>query len=165
MASQVELFSKFSSFPDEQHVKDVCKIGQGEAACRFLVGVPAAGGLRYECAKATTLQWTLNERANNNDLRSRGNNCGGILEFISQNEGLLEGHAVRSEEDGEERDANFKSLNYDGKGFGVGGFGSTVDFTVVSVRPRGIIFSFPFLGQAEVLFEEPAGSRETPSRA
>ncbi len=56
-----------------EHVKNVCKIGQGNACCRYLM--VGAGG--FECAKRTSLQVTLDMRVYNDTMVAQGDNCEG----------------------------------------------------------------------------------------
>ena len=56
-----------------KHVKDTCKIGQGQDCCRYLV----VGGQGFECAKYTDNKSLLDARAINGDMTARSNNCKG----------------------------------------------------------------------------------------
>jgi hypothetical protein len=58
---------------DDQHVKSVCKMGQGAACCRYLI--MSVGG--FECAKLTALKAHLDARVAKEDMRARGDNCPG----------------------------------------------------------------------------------------
>lgn len=60
-----------------QHLKNVCRGGQGEAACSFLV--IAKGGL--SCAKGTDLEHALYERRERKAIHSLGDNCSGPPDF------------------------------------------------------------------------------------
>lgn len=62
------------------HVKDVCKIGQGNACCRYLV----MGGGGFECAKHSSLRNVLDERVKSKTINAQGDNCPGY-EFFSKN--------------------------------------------------------------------------------
>jgi hypothetical protein len=56
-----------------EHIKDVCKIGQGHNCCRYLM--MGAGG--FECAKHGTLQALLDSRVEMETIVARGDNCEG----------------------------------------------------------------------------------------
>lgn len=56
-----------------EHVLNVCKIGQGNKCCRYLV----MGTEGFECAKGTSLQVHLDERVYNNTMTAQGDNCEG----------------------------------------------------------------------------------------
>ena len=56
-----------------KHVKDVCKIGQGNDCCRYLM----VGMDGFECAKNTELKHILDNRVEKNTITSRGDNCEG----------------------------------------------------------------------------------------
>lgn len=56
-----------------QHIKDICKIGQGVSCCRYLV----AGPKGLECAKVTDHKQVLDFRAATGTMTARSDNCGG----------------------------------------------------------------------------------------
>jgi len=56
-----------------EHIKNVCKIGQGNECCRYLV----MGGRGFECAKHTSLATTLDLRVETETIVARGDNCDG----------------------------------------------------------------------------------------
>lgn len=56
-----------------EHVKNVCKIGQGHDCCRYLV----MGAQGFECTKGTSLQVVLDARVYNNTITAQGDNCEG----------------------------------------------------------------------------------------
>ena len=56
-----------------EHVKNVCKIGQGHDCCRYLV----MGREGFECAKGTSLQPHLDTRVMTETITARGDNCEG----------------------------------------------------------------------------------------
>lgn len=56
-----------------EHVKNVCKIGQGNDCCRYLV----LGGNGFECAKHTELATLLDTRVKDNTITAQGDNCEG----------------------------------------------------------------------------------------
>lgn len=56
-----------------EHVKNVCKIGQGNDCCRYLI----LGTEGFECAKHTELAILLNSRVMAGTIVARGNNCEG----------------------------------------------------------------------------------------
>ncbi len=55
------------------HIKNVCKIGQGIECCRYLV----MGSDGFECVKGSQLAFTLDTRAESKTMNARGNNCEG----------------------------------------------------------------------------------------
>ena len=59
--------------PDDQWTREVCRIGQGEACCRYLTMAP--GG--WSCEKHTVLSFTLDARAAAGTINARGDNCPG----------------------------------------------------------------------------------------
>ena len=56
-----------------EHVKTVCKIGQGNDCCRYLV----MGSPGFECVKNTSLRSTLDSRVAMNAIVAQGDNCEG----------------------------------------------------------------------------------------
>lgn len=56
-----------------EQIKNICKIGQGNDCCRYLM--MGSGG--WECAKGTSLQRTLDIRAEFGKMTARGDNCEG----------------------------------------------------------------------------------------
>jgi hypothetical protein len=55
------------------HVKNVCKIGQGNTCCRYLV----IGTQGFECVKNTDMKDYLDSRVAMETMVARGNNCEG----------------------------------------------------------------------------------------
>jgi hypothetical protein len=55
------------------HVKNVCKIGQGNACCRYLV----ISGQGFECVKNTDMKAYLDSRVAMETMIARANNCDG----------------------------------------------------------------------------------------
>ena len=55
------------------HVIDVCKIGQGNDCCRYLI----VGGKGFECAKLTTIKATIDARVAANTFTAKADNCEG----------------------------------------------------------------------------------------
>ncbi|OGC62472.1 hypothetical protein A3J33_02270 [candidate division WWE3 bacterium RIFCSPLOWO2_02_FULL_53_10] len=60
-----------------EHVKLVCKIGQGQECCRYLLGSPEG----FECGKGGGFTELLNERAVNNSMAAQGDNCEGLYQL------------------------------------------------------------------------------------
>ena len=58
----------------EEHLREVCKIGQGKACCRYM-GVSD----RFECLKHSSVKDALDSRARNNTMTAQGDNCDGKL--------------------------------------------------------------------------------------
>jgi len=57
-----------------EHVQGVCKIGQGEACCRYLVMVPDTG---FECVKHEELANVIDAKVRQGSYHSKGDNCEG----------------------------------------------------------------------------------------
>lgn len=60
---------------DNKHLKEVCKIGQGEATCRYIVCSVDGFG----CAKNTNIKRVLDIRVEENAMTAKGDNCPGIV--------------------------------------------------------------------------------------
>jgi len=59
---------------DDQKIKEVCKLGQKEATCRYLMAGPAG----FECAKNTKIARALiDARVEAGDFVAQGDNCDG----------------------------------------------------------------------------------------
>jgi hypothetical protein len=56
-----------------EHVKNVCKVGQGNACCRYLV-ISADG---FECMKGTDMKAYLDARVAMETMVARADNCDG----------------------------------------------------------------------------------------
>lgn len=63
---------------DMTHIKSVCKIGQREKCCRYLI----MGQDGFECAKETSLKTTIDLRVNT--MNAQGDNCVGYDEYKKQ---------------------------------------------------------------------------------
>ena len=57
-----------------KQVEEVCKIGQGNDCCRYLL----AGSEGFECGKLTELKSVLDKRVTENTIIAQGDNCEGI---------------------------------------------------------------------------------------
>jgi len=55
------------------NLKDVCKIGQGAACCKFLL----CGSNGFECAKAEGWEFEILEKWNSTKV-AQGDNCSGL---------------------------------------------------------------------------------------
>lgn len=60
---------------DQDHVENVCKIGQGPATCRYLT--MGRGG--FSCEKHSELAMTIDAKVLNGQFTARGDNCAGRL--------------------------------------------------------------------------------------
>jgi len=60
---------------DKEHVREVCKIGQGASCCAFLT----AGMSGLECGKGTSVEALLRERRPT--MTAQGDNCAGPPDF------------------------------------------------------------------------------------
>jgi hypothetical protein len=58
-----------------QHLKEVCKIGQGNECCRYLTCGPQG----FQCAKCSSLKYQLDARVMSSTMNARGDNCEGIV--------------------------------------------------------------------------------------
>ncbi len=90
-----KLFETLLAFPTEEQVKNVCQPGQGEKTCRYLT---AGGRPLWYCAKASSLKAALDERVAKGTMKARGDNCGGLLGLIMDNQEDLVGKKVEYKE-------------------------------------------------------------------
>lgn len=60
---------------DEKTLKEVCKVGQGEACCRYIL----LDGKGFKCAKFTKLHNFIDMKVAKGLIKARGNNCPGLL--------------------------------------------------------------------------------------
>jgi len=58
----------------EDHLKSVCKLGEGEACCSFLM----MGGGGFECAKGTPFEKPIRDRLAEGTMNAKGDNCTGF---------------------------------------------------------------------------------------
>ena len=56
-----------------ENINNVCKIGQGNLCCRYLV----VGNKGFECAKNTSLKEALDYRVYKQTIIAQGDNCEG----------------------------------------------------------------------------------------
>jgi hypothetical protein len=56
----------------DDHVRNVCRIGQGAACCAFLTM-----GNGFECAKGTSVEPTIRARLFAGTIGAKGDNCDG----------------------------------------------------------------------------------------
>jgi hypothetical protein len=65
------------------HIKNVCKIGQGNACCRYLTVAPNG----WNCEKLSSLKTYLDNRVTTNSIVAQGDNCEGkTTEFLNAHE-------------------------------------------------------------------------------
>jgi hypothetical protein len=64
---------KSKDFPDLEHVKTVCRIGQGADCCRYLTMHPDG----WSCEKHSSLRAYIDYRANVGSMHARSDNCPG----------------------------------------------------------------------------------------
>jgi hypothetical protein len=57
-----------------EHLKEVCKIGQGKACCRY-IGLSDG----WACLKHSSLKDTLDARVRSKTMTAQGDNCEGKL--------------------------------------------------------------------------------------
>ncbi len=62
---------KIGDFPDIEHVKTVCKMGQGHECCRYLT-LHKEG---WSCAKRSVLKKYFDLRVVMRDMTASGDNC------------------------------------------------------------------------------------------
>jgi len=62
----------------EQHVKEICKIGQGIEACCYLIMCGTKG---FECAKGTILARSFRLKREAKSISAQGDNCSGPPNF------------------------------------------------------------------------------------
>lgn len=67
----------------EEHVRQICKFGQGESTCSFLIVHPKGG---WGCAKGTSMEPGIWQRRTEGSLGSKGDNCSGPPDFKSISE-------------------------------------------------------------------------------
>ena len=60
--------------PDE-HLREVCKIGQGNECCRYIL----CGRNGFECGKRDTLKKFIDDQVLGNEMAAQGDNCDGKL--------------------------------------------------------------------------------------
>ena len=91
------LIAALLEFPTQEHVNSVCKLGQGEQTCRYLT---STGGKKqgWTCEKSGSLRRILDERVAYGTMNAKGDNCGGLLELILENQKELVGKQVKYEE-------------------------------------------------------------------
>jgi len=159
-ASIAELRAELQAFPNDTHVETVCKPGQGAATCRYLAVSPGREGTRYTCEKASGLRPQIDERVKAGTMVAQGDNCGGQLQVIVDNQELLRGSRTVHREDGEEIEGTFDQISVRKGYVGVVGFGYAEDYTRLDVTEEGIDFHFPALGSATIFFEKPATPSE-----
>lgn len=58
----------------QTHLEEVCKLGQGEATCAFLM---SRGGMDMECAKETEIEPVIRQRLFLGTMNAKGDNCSG----------------------------------------------------------------------------------------
>ena len=59
----------------DERAKEVCKFGQGEATCAFIILICGEG---FECAKGTDIETIIRDRLAEGRMKAKGDNCGGI---------------------------------------------------------------------------------------
>lgn len=83
-------FQKVTAFPVEAHIRDVCKHGSGEAACRYLVII----GGKQKCGKFGPARDLIDRRVAEDSMAAKGNNCDGIAGILQSNAVSLAGTRV-----------------------------------------------------------------------
>ncbi len=62
-----------NEWPHMDYIRDVCKIGQGAACCRYLT----MGADGWSCEKTSSLKALLDARVATGTINARGDNCEG----------------------------------------------------------------------------------------
>jgi len=57
-----------------EHLRDICKVGMGAEACRYLMMVQHG----WKCAKLTTARTLIDQRVAEGQFHSLGDNCEGL---------------------------------------------------------------------------------------
>lgn len=169
MATRAELYQKFASFPNKGHVEAVCKPGQGAATCRYLsVDPQRPNGEMFSCQKYGTLREAIDERVKEGTMRAQGDNCGGLVEFMQQNQSDLEGNSTHYVERMPtiELDGTFDGITAEKGNVHMGELAISEDFALLEVRQDGITLTArgvgAFVGEQTVYFEKPR-KEETPA--
>lgn len=63
--------------PDD-HIKNICALGQGRSTCSFLM----LDGAGFECAKGTGIDNIIAERRILGQMVAMGDNCSGPPDFV-----------------------------------------------------------------------------------
>jgi hypothetical protein len=84
------LLRKISTFPNDTHVREVCKHGSGEAACRYLAIV----GGEIKCGKYGPARDFIDRRVADNSMTAKGDNCEGIVGLLKEDSGSLTGTRI-----------------------------------------------------------------------
>jgi hypothetical protein len=65
-----------TTITNQEYFKEVCRIGQGHACCRYLA---VRGGDGFVCAKLDqSMKQYLDQRVADQDMVARGDNCPGF---------------------------------------------------------------------------------------
>lgn len=56
------------------HIKNVCKIGQGQDCCRYLL----CGANGFECGKLGSLKQIIDNKVFRNQMTAQSDNCEGV---------------------------------------------------------------------------------------
>jgi len=92
MAILTELLA---NFPSPEHVEKICRRGQKDKTCRFLV---VSDG--WKCEKFGPCKEALNKQAESGKMGAKGDNCQGILDILLQHQKELVGKRTEYEESG-----------------------------------------------------------------
>lgn len=84
-----------ANFPSPEHVEEVCRRGQKDKTCRFLV---VSDG--WKCEKFGPCKEVLNKQAESGKMGAKGDNCLGILYILLQHQKELVGKRAEYEESG-----------------------------------------------------------------
>lgn len=148
------LYSLLVSFPGKEHVEKVCKIGQGEKTCRYLV---ISSGKGFECSKASSLRQTIDRRFAGGTMNAKGDNCGGLLGVIIENQEILKGRKIQYKESMPtyETEGTLENIQVEKEILGINGNWSNsenrdvaiaIDALEISVNMTNITFGLAGLG-------------------
>lgn len=88
------LFLEILVFPMKERVKEICKSGQGEKTCRYL----KTGSIGWRCAKFSSSEKGIDQRVASGAIHAKGDNCGGVIDLIMENQAVLKGRKVEYKE-------------------------------------------------------------------
>jgi len=97
----IELNKKLSNILSDKNraikldtLKSICRIGQGQDACRYIMRTQDG----YSCVKNSIIQVTIDDAVAKDGMIARGNNCSGL----TNKEEIVNGKEINKEESFEE---------------------------------------------------------------
>lgn len=64
------------AYPDDDHARDVCKVGEGAETCRYLAS--CGKWLGWSCEKKSPLKRYIDRHVDMGEQSARGDNCKGL---------------------------------------------------------------------------------------